>query len=167
MRRATFLLSLLIVFLLAVSFGCGGPSSTSGGPEGTGASSGAPPELTDDIIRERINYTRVREVPEETGIAPPIVWNFDHDEPKEIKIVERQINVPNATLILDIKTESAPGSRVHRKLSGQIRTEWKLETGWVLRKWEIVRTENISMKYKDYTSPPVSPPPSAGNTNVR
>jgi hypothetical protein len=40
-----------------------------------------------------------------------------------------------------------------RSLAGQIRTEWELKTGWALRKWEIVETENISMKYKNLLPP--------------
>ncbi|MFN2500486.1 MAG: hypothetical protein ABR530_00555, partial [Pyrinomonadaceae bacterium] len=83
----------------------------------------------------------------------PISWGFDEDEPKEITVVEQQINGNQATIILDIKTRSNPRARVLRELVGQIRTEWRLETGWVLRRWEIVNTENISMKYKDLPKP--------------
>lgn len=154
-RRAKFLLlSFLVgVALLAGSIGCGPPSSPGSGGQGSASSSSEIPELTEDIINERINDARVRDVPEETGATPPISWNFDSDEPKQITVVEKQMNGPRATLILDIKTESSPRAQNHRKLAGQIRTEWRLETGWVLRKWEIVETENISMKYKDTPKP--------------
>ena len=64
-----------------------------------------------------------------------------------------------ATLVLDIKTGSAPRSRNKLSLSGQIRTEWELQTGWVLRRWEIVDTENISMKYKDLRKTEEKPKP--------
>lgn len=151
--------------LLLLTVGCGGPSSSGGGQAGPPASGGIP-ELTDEIIRDRINDARVRDVKEETGAAQPIIWNFDHDEPKEIKVVERKMDGTSATLVLDVKTESAPGSRIHRKLAGQIRTEWQLETGWVLRRWQIHKAENISMTYKDFTAPPPLPPsPSPQNPN--
>jgi hypothetical protein len=118
------------------------------------------PEITQELIDERINDAWVRDVPEETGIAPPISWNFDRDEPKTVTVVNKQVNGTSATIVLDITTESSPRARAKRRLAGQIRTEWALRTGWVLRKWEIVDTENVSMKYKDL------PSATPGNSNV-
>ena len=138
-----------VLGLILLLFGCGGPTPR----EGNSGTSGELPELTDEIINERINDAWVREVPEETGIAPPITWSFDRDEPKEIKVVEKQMNGTRATVVLDIITSSAPRARANRRLAGQIRTEWELKTGWALRRWEIVRSENISMKYKDLPKP--------------
>lgn len=155
--RAPFLFStfLGLALLLAFSFGCAPSSSPGDGKQSESAStSNDRPELTDEIIRERINETRVREVPEENGVAEPIVWNFDEDEPKEIAVVEKKVEGERATVVLDIKTRSALYVRNPRSLAGQVRTEWKLETGWVLRKWEIVGTENISMKYVNLPKPP-------------
>jgi hypothetical protein len=144
-----------LALLLAGSFGCA-PSSSQGDGEKSqsGSASNDIPELTEEVIRERINDTRVREVPEENGTAEPITWNFDEEEQKEIAVVEKQIEGERATLVLDIKTRSAPSWRNPRSLAGQIRTKWELKTGWVLRKWEIVKTENISMKYKNLPKPP-------------
>ena len=140
--------ALLLVLLLAFAYGCGGPSSSQ--VDGTSASgTNDLPELTDEIIRERINETWLREVPEQNGSDKPISWNFDRDEPKEIAVVEKQVDGTRATIVLDVKTESSPRSRNKFVLTGQIRTEWELRTGWVLRQWEIVETENISMKYRD------------------
>ena len=113
------------------------------------STSGNIPEITDELIYERINDAWIADVPEENGIAGPISWNFDHDEPKEIVVVDKQVNGTKATIVVDVKTSSSPRARANRRLAGQIRTEWQLKTGWVLRRWEIVRTENISMKYKD------------------
>lgn len=154
----TFVVSFLLGSAVLFGFsGCGGPPpSTSNG----GAASTDIPELTDELINERINDAWVREVPEESGTGQPISWNFDHDEPKEIKVVEKQVNGTRATIVLDIKTSSAPRARANRYLAGQIRTEWELKTGWVLRRWEIVDAENISMKYKDL------PKPSPSNSNA-
>ncbi|HEX8735649.1 MAG TPA: hypothetical protein VF721_10025 [Pyrinomonadaceae bacterium] len=155
--RAGFLLStfLGLALLLAGSSGCAPSSSPGDGSQSPPASaSNDLPELTEETIREQINETRVWEVPEENGAAEPITWNFDEDEPKEIAVVEKQVEAERAMIVLDIKTRSAPGWRNPRALEGQIRTQWELRTGWVLRKWEIVKTENISMKYKNLPKPP-------------
>ena len=151
MPRATVLLStfLGLALLLACSFGCA-PSKQSQ----SDSASNELPELTEEIIRERINDAGVWEVPEENGAAEPISWRFDEDEPKEIAVVEKQTEGARATIVLDIKTRSAPNMRNPRSLAGQIRTEWELKTGWALRRWEIVRTENISMKYRNLPKPP-------------
>ena len=141
------LATFLFLVMILGTFGCGGPSSST--DTGSGDSSTSIPEITDELIYERINDAWIREVPEESGTAEAISWNFDHDEPKEITVVEKQLDGTKATIVLDIKTGSAPRARANRILAGQIRTEWELRTGWVLRRWEIVDTENISMKYKD------------------
>ena len=154
--RAIFLPFLVLgLALLAASIsGCGGPAP--GGGDGTerSSTSGDVPELTDEVIKERINYSYVRNIPEETGASEPISWSFVSNEPREITVVERKMEGNRATLILDIKTSSSPRARSQRSLAGQIRTEWALRTGWVLRQWEIVDTENISMKYKNLPKPP-------------
>jgi len=112
------------------------------------------PELTEEVIRERIHETWVREVPSENVNSAPISWGFSRDEPKEITVVEKNVEGTRATIVLDIKTGSSPRARNQRYLAGQIRTEWELRTGWVLRRWEIVDTENISMKYRDLPKSP-------------
>lgn len=145
-----------LILLLAASFGCAPPASTGDGRQSDSASSGSNdfPEITDEIIQERINNAYLRDVPEENGTAEPINWSFDEDEPKEIRVVEKKIDGERAAIILEIKTRSSPRTRNPRELAGQIRTEWKLETGWALRKWEIIEAENISMKYKNLPKPP-------------
>jgi hypothetical protein len=152
--RASVLLSAFLglsLLLIAGSSGCA-PKYAPG--DGNAPASGAPPELTDEVIRERINDTGVWDVPEETGTAEPISWRFDEDEPKEIAVVEKKIEGTSATIVLDIKTRSALNRRNPRALAGQIRTDWQLKTGWALRRWEIVNTQNISMKYKNLPKPP-------------
>jgi len=137
--------------------GCGGPSSSGDGQDRS--SSGDIPELTREVINERINGARVRDVLPENANGQPIPWGFDEDEPKEIVVVDQQMQGTRATIVLDIKTQSSPRASNMRQLSGQIRTEWALTSGWVLRRWEIVRTENISMKYRDVPKP-ATPTPS-------
>ena len=150
MSRTTFLLSSFLGLALLLTCSCAPSSSPSDGkPETAASGSGDLPELSDDVIRERINDAWIREVPEENATAEPISWGFDESEPKEIAVIEKNMDGTRATIVLDIKTGSAPRSRNKLQLAGQIRTEWALRTGWVLRRWEIVDTENISMKYRD------------------
>ena len=144
LRSLLFGAAVLAISLMAS--GCGGPSPQSGPSQGL-------PELTKEVIDQRINETRVFDVMPESGTGEPIPWSFDEDEPKEITVVEQQVNGTHATIVLDIKTESSPHSRSRRQLAGQIRTEWELVTRLVLRRWEIVHTENISMKYRDLLKP--------------
>lgn len=140
-----------LILLLAGSFGCAPPIAGDGSQSPSGEND--IPEITQDIISERINGARVRKVPEENGAAEPISWTFDEDEPKEIRVIEKQTDGERVILLLDITTRSAPDAHDQRYLAGQIRTEWELETSLVIRRWEIVRTENISMKYKNLAKP--------------
>jgi hypothetical protein len=136
--------------------GCA-PSSAPQGDGSQSPSGSAPndlPELSDELIRERINSTRVRQVPEENGAAEPINWSFYEQDPEELTVIEKKIEGTHATVVLNIKTQSAPKAREQRSLAGQIRTEWELRTGWVLRRWELIKTENISLKYKNLPKPP-------------
>ncbi|HVE59756.1 MAG TPA: hypothetical protein VNB22_23290 [Pyrinomonadaceae bacterium] len=154
-RTKFLLLSFLgLALLLAGSSGCA-PSNGNSSDSVTNDL----PELTEEIIRERINDAAIWDVPEANGAAEPIGWRFGEDEPKEITVVEKQMEGTRATIVLDIKTRTAPNRRNLRELAGQIRTKWELKTGWALRRWEIVEIENISMKYKDL------PKPSAQNSN--
>jgi len=148
-------LSLGLALILASSFGCAPSSPQSGsGQDSASSTSTQVPEITKETIDERINNTRVRDVMPENGTGEPISWSFDEDEPKEIVVVEKQGKGAHVTIILDIKTQSSPRANNLRYLAGQIRTDWELQTGWVLRRWEIVNTENISMKYKDLPKTP-------------
>ena len=147
-----------LAFLLFCSIGCAPSSSQGDGERVSSTSANDVPELTDDIIRERINHAYVRKVPEENGNGEPMNWTFVHEEPREISVVEKQVEGDHATVVLDIKTRSGPRAHGPRYLAGQIRTNWELRTGWVLRQWEIVGTENISMKYKKLPEPPEQNP---------
>jgi hypothetical protein len=131
MPRATFTLSssLGLTLLLFCSFGCAPPASQGDGKQ-TGSTSTASndiPEITDEKIRDEINDAYIREVPEENGAGEPISWRIDEDEPKEFTIVEKQMEGERATIIIDIKTQSAPGARSPRHLAGQIRTKWSFK----------------------------------------
>jgi hypothetical protein len=78
--QSAFLLSSLLglALLLTSTFGCG--SSTSQGEGGQNSTvSNDVPELTEEMIRERINYAYVRKVPEDEGNGEPISWTFVHE----------------------------------------------------------------------------------------
>jgi len=160
-------LFLAAALLIAGTSACGPPSSSQGSP--SSAPGEATPELTDEVIHERINDARVYDIPPEEGNIGPnhtVAWSFDFDEPKEITIISREVNGNSATVVMDIKTRTNPQRRgPARYVAGQIRTDWRLETGWVLRRWEIVNTENISMKYRD--DPPPAPPPPGASSPTR
>lgn len=143
----------LVGFFALFALACGGPA-VSNSPSASGEQ---PPELTDDLIRERINGMRVEDIPEDGGSGEPIGWRFYDDEPKEINIVEKQINGTSATVVLDIQTTSSPRSREKKYLAGHIRVHLELQRGMVLRRWEVIDTENLTMKYKKL--PPSSPQP--------
>ena len=151
---------LFIAVLIVSGVSCGGPSSPASGDDPTSVDAKGTPELTKEVIDERINDARVYDVKPESGTGDPIPWSFDEDEPKEIVVVDKKVDGSRATIILDIKTQSSPRARMQRHLTGQIRTDWELRTGWVLRRWEIVDTENISMKYRDL---PRSDPQNSNN----
>lgn len=151
------MVGLVFALVVLLSSACAPPNPGGGTQEPTEPAGDGVPELSDAIINERINDAWVRVVPEENGAGEPITWGFDEDEPKEIKVVEKQIDVPHATVVLDVKTRSSLNSHNPRYLAGQIRTEWEIQTGWVLRRWEIVHAENISMKYRNLPKPSPSP----------
>ncbi len=158
-RRAFLLSAVLTAAAFCVfSIGIAPQRSAGGGAPQNPAAADEIPEITDELIRERINEAFVREVPEENGAAEPIHWSFDEDEPKEIAVAEKRIEGERATIVLDIKTRSAQYVRNPRRLEGRIRTDWRLKTGWLLRRWEIVDAENVSMKYKNLPKPPAPSP---------
>ncbi|HUR97986.1 MAG TPA: hypothetical protein VMZ26_07985 [Pyrinomonadaceae bacterium] len=163
MRAKLLILFFGLPLLFACLSGCGGPPSAQGegGQSPSAPGPGGVPELTDEMIRERINFAFIRKIPEENGDGEPMSWTFMPDEPKDISIVEKKIEGNHATVVLDVKTGSGPRANGPRSLAGQIRTEWELRTGWVLRQWDIVDTENISMKYKKL---PKLPLPDNSNT---
>jgi len=110
----TQLTSLILAFVsFTMLLACGGPPSQSDGS----TPSTDRPELSDDVIRERLNQTRVRDVPEENGAGEPISWRFFEEEPKEVVVVDRQVDGNRATIVLDIKTQSTPRAREPRALA--------------------------------------------------
>ena len=139
MSRRAFSL-LLLLLLPALAGACeGGPP-----PEDQR------PEITLESIREDLNGQQV-EVPAEGGASEPSSWRFFPNEPKEIEIVEKQVAGDKATFVIDLRTRTSPRAEqqgITKKLAGRLRLHYELHTGLVLRKWEIVRIENISFAYQ-------------------
>jgi hypothetical protein len=137
-RRAFPLLLLLILSALA------------GACEGGPPPEDRLPEITLENIRADLNGKRV-EVPAEGDASEPSSWRFFPNEPKEIEIIEQQLAGDKATFVIDLRTRTSPRSEqqgVIKKLAGRLRLHYELQTGLVLRKWEIVRIENISFAYQ-------------------
>ncbi len=131
---------LLLLFLSALAGAC----------EGGQPPEDRRPEITVEKIREDINGQRVS-VPAEDGASEPSSWRFYPNEPKEIEIVERQLAGDKATLVIDMRTRTSPRAEqqgITKKLAGRLRLHYELQSGFVLRKWEIVQVENISFAYQ-------------------
>lgn len=139
MSRRAFSL-LLLLFLSALTGACeGGPP-----PEDRR------PEITLEDIGEDINGKQV-EVPAEGGASEPSSWQFLANEPKEIEILEKQLAGNRATVVVDMRTRTSPRAEEQgyaKRLAGRLRLHYELQTHFVLRKWEIVRIENISFAYQ-------------------
>jgi hypothetical protein len=99
-------------------------------------------------IREDINGQRVSVSAE--GAASES-WRFFLNEPKEIEILEKQLAGDKATLVIDLRTRTSPRAEqqgITKKLAGRLRLHYELKSYFVVRKWEIVRIENISFAYQ-------------------
>lgn len=137
-RRAFSLLLLLCLSALA------------GACEGGQPPEDQPPEITLENISEDLNGKRVS-VPAEGDASEPSSWRFFPNEPKEIEILEKQLAGNQATFVIDLRTRTSPRAEqqgITKKLAGRLRLHYELQSGLVLRKWEIVRIENISFAYQ-------------------
>ena len=108
------------------------------------------PEITLENIREDINGQRVN-VPAEDGASKPSSWRFFLNEPKEIEILDKQFAGDKATFVINLQTRTSPRAEqqgITKKLAGKLRLHYELKSYFVVRKWEIVRIENISFKYQ-------------------
>ena len=132
---------LLLLFLSGLTSACeGGPP-----PEDQ------LPEITLENIREDINGKQVR-VPSEDDASETSGWRFSPNEPKEIEILEKQFAGKQATFVIDLRTRTSPRAEQQgcttKKLAGRLRLHYELQSYFVMRKWEIVRIENISFAYQ-------------------
>lgn len=146
-RQSSAFALLLLLAAACAMVACGG------GGKQTSAQDERPP-LNLEIIRRDINGRGV-ETPSADGKSKPIGWVFVGSEPKEIEIVDQKIEDERATFLINMKTRTAPNSRNPRHLAGQLRLHYELQSGLILRQWEIVEIENVSFTY--VTEPPPSP----------
>ncbi len=131
---------LLLLFLSALAGAC----------EGGQPPEDQKPEITLESIREDLNGKRVR-VPAESDTSEPSNWRFFPNEPKEIEILEKQLEGDRATFVIDLRTRTSPRAEQQgttKKLAGKLRLHYELQSGFALRTWEIVRIENISFMYQ-------------------
>jgi hypothetical protein len=106
--------------------------------------------MTVETIREGINGQRVG-VPGEGGASELSSWRFFLNEPKEIEILEKQLAGDKAIFVIDLRTRTSPRAEqqgITKKLAGRLRLHYELKSYFVLRRWEIVRIENISFAYQ-------------------
>lgn len=90
-------------------------------------------------------------MPAEGDATEPSSWRFFPNEPKEVEIIDRQLAGDQATFVIDLRTRTSPRAEqqgITRRLAGRLRLHYELKSGLVLRKWEIVRIENISFAYQ-------------------
>jgi hypothetical protein len=141
----------LLFAALAAASACG-PSSPPPKP-----SPDTLPELGDENIRETLLDSVVEEVPEENGAAKPIRWRFLEDEPREVTVVDKQMDGEKATVIVDVMTRTGSRSRSPKVLSGRLRLHYELKRVVFLRKWRIVDVDNLSMTYREEPKPDAAP----------
>jgi hypothetical protein len=146
-RQSSAFALLLLLAAACAMVACGG------GDKQTSAQDERPP-LNLDIIRRDINGRGV-ETPSADGKSKPIGWTFIPSEPKEIEIVDQKIEGERATFLINMKTRTVPNEHHPRHLAGQLRLHYELQSGLVLRQWEIIAVENVSFTYVD--EPPPSP----------
>lgn len=137
-NRETVFVLFLIVTALAGACGGGPPRED------------LQPEITLENIRADINGHQVT-VPAADEASEPSSWRFFPNEPKEIAIVEKQLAGNQAIFVIDIRTRTSPRSEERgttKKLAGRLRLHYELQSYLVVRKWEIVRVENISFAHE-------------------
>jgi hypothetical protein len=137
---------LIAALALACVAACGG------GGKQSSATDDLPP-LTPANIGKDITGKWVS-TPSADGKSEPIDWIFDWSEKRQIDILEQKIEGENATFLINMTTHTSPRSRKPRSLTGQLRVHYRLQSGLVLRQWEIVEVENVSFKYTYETPPP-------------
>jgi hypothetical protein len=131
---------LLFLFLSAFASACGGAKPAED----------KRPDITAEKIRDDLNGERVR-VPAEDGAAEPSSWRFFLNEPKELEILDTQMDGDRATIVVNLRTGTSPRAEqqgIRKKLAGNIRLYYELHTYVAVRRWEIVRIENLTFAYQ-------------------
>ena len=69
-------------------------------------------------------------------------WRFEKAEPREIAVMQSDYSGDKAAIVINMKTESAPGSFSKSKMAGKLRLHYE----WVAGTWTLVRVENLDFK---------------------
>ena len=69
-------------------------------------------------------------------------WIFDKNEPRDISIVESKYEGDKAIIVIDMKTQSTPGSFMRSQMAGKLRLHYE----WIAKEWNLTRVENLTFK---------------------
>jgi hypothetical protein len=70
-------------------------------------------------------------------------WGFGADEPRKIKVIETKQDGKEATVVIEIVTESKPALfSPASKMGGRLRLHYE----WIADQWNLVRVENLTFK---------------------
>lgn len=151
-------ISPFIILLLTLGVACGGGDAPDNNT--APAASDDRPEITEETIKEHLVGEFLRRIPAADGSKQTSSWSFQRNEPKTVQIVEKKVESESAVVVIDIKTGSHPDNEDKIELWGQLRLHYQLESGWVLRQWEIRHIDNLSFVFKREPRPNASPSPS-------
>ena len=71
-----------------------------------------------------------------------VTWTFDKNESREISIVESKYEGDIATIIIDVKTQSAPGAIIKSQMAGKLSLHYERKN----KEWNLTRIENLTFK---------------------
>lgn len=69
-------------------------------------------------------------------------WTFDENELRQISILESKYEGDKATIIVDMKTQSAPGSLMRSQMAGKLCLHYE----WNEEEWNLTQVENLAFK---------------------
>jgi len=91
----------------------------------------------------KINLETIqRDIVGKTTGAGIETWTFDENELREISILESKYEGDKATIIIDMKTQSAPGSLMKSKMAGKLCLHYE----WIAEEWKLNQVENLAFK---------------------
>ena len=132
---------------LAACSGRGAGGASSQPPQPSDTPQDNRPDITPETVRERLGYARVR-APNVENEKETVPWRFSRRELQEVNVVDRKFDGDRAQICVDVKTHSVPGAEKPVSSEGRLRLDFELESGLILRQWELRHIENISFKFR-------------------